>query len=214
MKAVTKLLIACTALAATAPAQAAQVTGQISIGGYAAPSGSGSFGTASGYDAVIGQGGAANPGVAGSLTSYGAGTGSFAGLSCSNNAGGCGTIADILNFGTFAPTANFLTLVVPGQTVAFDLNSLFDINAMPNALTGGSLSFAGLGTIRFSGYDATPGVFTFTAQGNQITSFSASALAAPVPEPGTWALMLLGFGAVGYSLRRRRSAQGFLPQAA
>ena len=25
-----------------------------------------------------------------------------------------------------------------------------------------------------------------------------------VPEPGTWAMMLLGFGAVGFSLRRRR----------
>ena len=25
-----------------------------------------------------------------------------------------------------------------------------------------------------------------------------------VPEPGTWALMLLGFGAVGVSMRRRR----------
>ena len=29
-------------------------------------------------------------------------------------------------------------------------------------------------------------------------------LLAPVPEPGTWALMLLGFGAIGLTLRRRR----------
>ena len=27
-----------------------------------------------------------------------------------------------------------------------------------------------------------------------------------VPEPATWAMMLLGFGAIGYSLRRRRKA--------
>ena len=33
-----------------------------------------------------------------------------------------------------------------------------------------------------------------------------------VPEPGTWAMMLLGFGAVGFSIRRRR--QPTLAQAA
>ncbi|WP_082992801.1 FxDxF family PEP-CTERM protein [Erythrobacter sp. QSSC1-22B] len=27
---------------------------------------------------------------------------------------------------------------------------------------------------------------------------------APVPEPGTWALMLLGFGAIGFAMRRRK----------
>ena len=30
------------------------------------------------------------------------------------------------------------------------------------------------------------------------------AFLAAVPEPSTWAMMLLGFGAVGYSMRRRR----------
>ena len=29
--------------------------------------------------------------------------------------------------------------------------------------------------------------------------------AAPVPEPQTWAMMILGFGAVGYLIRRRRA---------
>lgn len=29
---------------------------------------------------------------------------------------------------------------------------------------------------------------------------------APVPEPSTWALMLVGFGAVGWGMRRRKSA--------
>jgi hypothetical protein len=36
---------------------------------------------------------------------------------------------------------------------------------------------------------------------------------AAVPEPGTWAMMLLGFGAIGFSMRRRRQT-GFLYQAA
>jgi hypothetical protein len=35
---------------------------------------------------------------------------------------------------------------------------------------------------------------------------------AAVPEPGTWAMMLIGFGGIGYSMRRRRRT--FLAQAA
>jgi Asp-tRNA(Asn)/Glu-tRNA(Gln) amidotransferase A subunit family amidase len=35
------------------------------------------------------------------------------------------------------------------------------------------------------------------------------ALAGAVPEPATWAMMILGFGAIGWSVRRgRKSAQG------
>ncbi|WP_426267649.1 PEPxxWA-CTERM sorting domain-containing protein [Sphingomonas sp. LHG3443-2] len=43
--------------------------------------------------------------------------------------------------------------------------------------------------------------------------YRAAAVAAPVPEPGTWALMLIGFGAAGASLRRRRS-NSVIPQFA
>ena len=41
---------------------------------------------------------------------------------------------------------------------------------------------------------------------------SASPAAGAVPEPVTWAMMLLGFSAIGFSVRRRRYAT--LPQAA
>lgn len=53
---------------------------------------------------------------------------------------------------------------------------------------------------------ATPTGFT----GSWITSFQPSA----VPEPSTWAMMLLGFGAVGFALRRRKRSGVALPQAA
>lgn len=33
------------------------------------------------------------------------------------------------------------------------------------------------------------------------------ALSSAVPEPGTWALMLVGFGAVGFSMRRKRASR-------
>lgn len=35
-------------------------------------------------------------------------------------------------------------------------------------------------------------------------------LPSAVPEPGTWAMMLLGFGAVGFAMRRRRRTAGLL----
>ena len=36
----------------------------------------------------------------------------------------------------------------------------------------------------------------------------------PVPEPGTWAMMLVGFGGIGMALRRSRKASGRLLQVA
>lgn len=47
--------------------------------------------------------------------------------------------------------------------------------------------------------DAGPGSY------NGSLSFAAAAApTAPVPEPATWAMMLVGFGAVGFGMRRRR----------
>ena len=34
---------------------------------------------------------------------------------------------------------------------------------------------------------------------------ATSSLVAPVPEPATWAMMLFGFGAIGFAMRRRPS---------
>ncbi|WP_375404086.1 PEPxxWA-CTERM sorting domain-containing protein [uncultured Sphingomonas sp.] len=51
-----------------------------------------------------------------------------------------------------------------------------------------------------------------TVAGREVTATVEQAVAA-VPEPGTWALMVLGFGAVGYAMRRRR-ARVVLPSPA
>jgi hypothetical protein len=46
---------------------------------------------------------------------------------------------------------------------------------------------------------------TYTRFG--FSDFSASGIARGVPEPATWAMMIIGFGAVGTAVRRRRSVR-------
>ena len=147
--------------------------------------------------------GVATPGTPGLLTSYGTGLGSFAGITC-NNPAGCGTIQDLLapNFVTGAQSITDFVVLTGGSNpsaIHFDLSS---INSITRTIPGFLLFTAG-GTIRYDGFDPTPGIFQFSAQGTTITSFSGTVLAA-VPEPATWAMMLLGFGGIGMAMRRRR----------
>ncbi len=48
----------------------------------------------------------------------------------------------------------------------------------------------------------TPGTFNFTGFSNGTLNISRAVAA--VPEPATWAFMILGFGAIGFAMRRRR----------
>jgi hypothetical protein len=50
------------------------------------------------------------------------------------------------------------------------------------------------------------GTYTLTINGdnNSTGSLGGTVTINAVPEPGTWAMMLVGFGAAGYAMRRRR----------
>jgi hypothetical protein len=56
----------------------------------------------------------------------------------------------------------------------------------------------------------TPGTYTFNFAGNAGADASGALtgnvtiMAAPVPEAATWGMMILGFGAMGFAIRRRR----------
>ena len=73
----------------------------------------------------------------------------------------------------------------------------------------GGGSFAGNLTLLFAGA-TDPGTVTLSQPIVRFQSTGAngqgSAIGVPtvVPEPATWAMLLIGFGAVGYSIRRRR----------
>lgn len=116
------------------------------------------------------------------------------------------------NFTPFANGVNAVLILTSGQTgtlnfianggsaplFSFDLTGLFTANGQ-GALPGGGLTLTNATQI-----DGT----TIAAGSSGTLSVTAA-----VPEPGTWAMMLVGFGAMGVAMRRRR-AQSALPQLA
>ena len=141
----------------------------------------------------------ATPGpAAGVLSSYGGGTGSFAGVVCSG--GSCGSIQDITSLMVGAQSIPAFFVLTGGGNLPITFN-LTGINSI-NRSNPGFLDVTASGIFNWSGFSDTPGVFQFSAQGTNVTSFSLSAQA--VPEPATWALMLLGFGGIGLAMRRKR----------
>jgi hypothetical protein len=48
----------------------------------------------------------------------------------------------------------------------------------------------------------------------QVKQNSYNGVAAAVPEPATWGMMLLGFAGIGMAMRRRRRSNGALMQIA
>ncbi|MBS0479821.1 MAG: PEP-CTERM sorting domain-containing protein [Proteobacteria bacterium] len=94
-----------------------------------------------------------------------------------------------------APTITALdaSMAVLGS---YDLSALAPIST-PAATNGGA----------FRGIQSTSAnIRYFTLSGSYILAHSLTvggAATAGVPEPATWAMMMLGFGAMGASLRRR-----------
>ena len=71
----------------------------------------------------------------------------------------------------------------------------------PNETRGLNNLALGIGTFVLT-FQGTPGTQTGSFGGS--VAFQAAQSA--VPEPATWGMMLLGFGAVGFSMRRKRAS--------
>ena len=189
--------VACVAAAATA--NAVPISGQISLNGFAQAVGSTGMGAATGISFASASG-ASVSGSSGTLTSYGAGSGAFAALGSCASVTGCGTIQNIASFAATGGISQFLTLATTnGSMVSFDLTSITEV------LRPGfnQIGFLANGFINYSGFDRTAGTFNLTAQGDNITSFSATTLAANVAEPTSMAILGGSLAAIGLIRRKK-----------
>jgi hypothetical protein len=79
----------------------------------------------------------------------------------------------------------------------------------PTFLSGTGVNFnaGAFQNIKFYAPSANPGTYLIQGNGTIIANVTAtsSPAASAVPEPASWGMMLLGFGAMGYGLRRRSS---------
>ena len=160
----------------------------------------------------------------GSTPSYSGGmitTGSLSGVSAAP-VGGSGEYFTV--GGTGAPSPALITLSGFGAigSISLLLGSVDSYNTISfgnvvdgmfqalSSYTGTQIYTAANGNQGISSY----ATFTFTGADQlfnalQITSTSPAAelddltINSAVPEPGTWAMMLLGFAGIGYSMRRR-----------
>ena len=203
----TTLLAAAATIGLMSAANAVPITAgsKIDLNGFVQATGSTTLQAATGLDfttAAANTAGTGTPGP-GVLSSYGGGTGTFAGLTCST--GSCGSIQDIASLVTGAQTiTNFVSLSggTNPNAVNFTLRSIDSIGrGQPNFLT-----FTASGTITYDGFDATPGTFLFSAQGDRITSFSGTTISAgsvATPEPASLAILSGSLAALGLVRRRK-----------
>jgi hypothetical protein len=120
--------------------------------------------------------------------------------------------------GTFTDTLKFTTAVSGDTSAAITItayskffsafSATLDGHALTGVLTNGAETF----TIDISSLAA--GLQTLVISGTSKGSAGYSGnIAAPVPEPSTWALSILGFGLIGGMLRSRRRTMGTLAAA-
>ena len=125
------------------------------------------------------------------------------------------SIGGVSGGGATSNASIFLTNLLTGQTASY--NPLFVGNdnfttASGDIQNSARLNFNFLSSLNFNANVDNTYRIDLTAGGNTVTSF-AQLGAGAVPEPTTWAMMLLGFGAMGVSFRRRRRTNNLLQAA-
>ena len=124
------------------------------------------------------------------------------------------SLADTYTFGSDISFANFVSFDYSSSNLSFDIISGEDASFLGGLNADGSINSSGLLDIElttgFPDFKAIPRQFTALLdyeegdRGAVFTfTFVGEAVPGPVPEPSTWAMILLGFAGLGYAGYRR-----------
>lgn len=124
-----------------------------------------------------------------------------------------GVSGGLINFYSLTgPTSFGSGGVTPYDTTSglpIGLNAFAGVFFLSSSYVSNS-AIASSGTINnatLAGLGLTTGVYEYTVGGNSLTINVGQSVEGSVPEPATWAMMLLGFAGIGYALRRRTRKQ-------
>ena len=102
-----------------------------------------------------------------------------------------------LFFGADNVHGTVMGMASPSGTMGLtNLDLAYTILSGTGAFTGATGSFGGVATADARGRSPTAPLFTL--------NFTGDIDAPALPEPGTWAMMLVGFGAIGWAARRNK----------
>lgn len=116
------------------------------------------------------------------------------------------SLSDLATF----TSAEFNILASVGGPVtlsAYDASNML-LASLSSTLSGSGQNFYGFlanPSTLIDSIGITAGPNTVISSIGQFRLGGISTTAEPVPEPGTWAMLLVGFGALGFAMRRRKS---------
>jgi hypothetical protein len=154
-------------------------------------------------------------------------TGDFSGFTQFGNTGFTGVTSGAASQGSFGAefgpvgstggiSQNLTTIAGESYLISFDLRNnggtpnlfevLFGSSQLFTATDSAPFSFTNFSTTAVATGSTTALSFSFRQDPDyfNLDNISVTRVAPGVPEPGTWAMMLIGFGAVGSAMRRRR----------